>query len=1144
MQPIYLGESPVRSLPEGGQGSIVQRDGEPYYRIGNFHVMPPFFMTVVSGFDHWLFVSSTGGLTCGRRDPDHALFPYTTDDKIHDASTTTGPATCFLVDDGERISLWKPFSGDATVYRMERNLYKSLEGNTLIFEEVNHDLGLHFSYSWNTGERFGFIRKATLSNESAKPRSVHVLDGFRNLLPSGVERSLQTNKSTLVDAYKQAEAVPGIAAAIFSLSSILTDRAEPNEALHATVAWSVGLDQPGVLLSEDQLQNFCRGRAVEPESFERGKRGAFFVVDELRLSPESRRTWYMGADVGLGPAAVPGLLGMLRRGLAAEVIEDDIQAGTRRLRELVGRADGFQATSDGLVTGRHFSNTLFNIMRGGVFDRAYLFPVDDFLDFVDTWHAPLRETFAAVLASAGREVALSAVLEAARRAENPDMERLVLEYLPLTFSRRHGDPSRPWNHFSIEVRQAGGSNSLGYQGNWRDIFQNWEALALSYPEFVESFVTKFVNASTPDGFNAYRISKDGFEWEIFDPHDPWSNIGYWGDHQVGYLYRLLDLSCRFNPGVLEGLLGRDIFVYADVPYRIKPYQEQITDPRNTIEYDEERATAIQLRVEALGSDGQLVTLGDGALWRVNLLEKLLVPMLGKISNLVPGGGIWMNTQRPEWNDANNALVGYGVSMVTLCYLRAYTSSFRGLLKGASEESYPVSSELVLFLQGLEALLSENTTMLAGPVTDGQRKAFMDAAGQLSETWRASLYAGFSGQRSTIEVSRLVDFLDQAMCFLDHSIALNHREDGLFQSYNLVHFDHAGFSVEPLEEMLEGQVAVLSSGFLEVHQSLELLNRLRGSALYRNDQQSYLLYPDRNLPLFQEKNIVPRALLEGFALVQDDLRDGVGRYLERDPDGNVHFKGAFRNVSVLRKTLERDSKASTADVERLCQTYEAVFDHRRFKGRSGSMYKYEGLGCIYWHMVSKLALAVAEISCMAKYQDSDDDLVDGLVRHYTEIREGLGVHKSPAEYGAFTTDPYSHTPGSGGVQQPGLTGQVKEDVITRFSELGVSVAAGRVRFAPVLLGQHEFLKSRYEWRYCLGGAEASEVLEADSLAFCLCGTPVVYRLAETASVEVLDDAGNATTLEGNDLGPRFSRSLIQREGLIRKIRVDVPRAVIR
>ena len=36
----------------------------------------------------------------------------------------------------------------------------------------------------------------------------------------------------------------------------------------------------------------------------------------------------------------------------------------------------------------------------------------------------------------------------------------------------------------------------------------------------------------------------------------------------------------------------------------------------------------------------------------------------------------MNTQRPEWNDANNALVGNGVSMVTLCYLRRFLVYFQ------------------------------------------------------------------------------------------------------------------------------------------------------------------------------------------------------------------------------------------------------------------------------------------------------------------------------------------------------------------------------------------------------------------------------------------------------------------------------------
>ncbi len=38
------------------------------------------------------------------------------------------------------------------------------------------------------------------------------------------------------------------------------------------------------------------------------------------------------------------------------------------------------------------------------------------------------------------------------------------------------------------------------------------------------------------------------------------------------------------------------------------------------------------------------------------------------------------------------------------------------------------------------------------------------------------------------------------------------------------------------------------------------------------------------------------------------------------------------------------------------------------------------------------------------------------------------------YGAIPTDPYSHTPGFAGAQQPGMTGPVKED-ICRLGELG-------------------------------------------------------------------------------------------------------------
>ena len=155
-----------------------------------------------------------------------------------------------------------------------------------------------------------------------------------------------------------------------------------------------------------------------------------------------------------------------------------------------------------------------------------------------------------------------------------------------------------------------------------------------------------------------------------------------------------------------------------------------------------------------------------------------------------------------------------------------------------------------------------------------------------------------------------------------------------------------------------------------------------------------------------------------------------------------------------------------------------------------------------------------------------------------------MHKTPAEYGAFPVDPYSHTPGFAGVQQPGLTGQVKEDVITRFRQLGVRVAQGEVAFEPIILGHDEFLQEPAAWHYSTGGPELTEQLAAGSLAFTLCGVPVVYRLADAACVTVYGTEGAPTVIPGTRLGQALSQSLFGREQSIRRLVVDVPRAALR
>jgi hypothetical protein len=547
MTAAYVGGAPLNAGARKVEGQQVEIGGERFYRIVNCDAMAPFLMSIVSDSDQWMFVSSTGALTAGRRDPDHALFPYYTDDRIHDSQDQTGGKTIFLVARDGRIELWEPFSQRYEgLYRITRSLSKSIYGNKVIFEEVNHDLALSFSCTWMSSNRFGFVRRTALLNLSAEPVEIDLLDGIQNLLPHGLTRRFQLEYSTLADGYKENELDQETGLGLFKLSSIPADRPEPNEALRVTTVWSEGLQPARRLLCSAQVDRFRRGETVDEETLIRGRRGAYFVNSRLTIPSRGLREWSIVAEIDQDAANVAALRALLKSGgnLRAQ-LDEDVERGTVNLVRIVAGADGLQCTGDDLSSDRHFSNALFNTMRGGIPDCGYQVARSDFMAFIAKASHAVAARQAAFLNALPQNLLHSDLLELAVAQNDPDLERLAHEYLPLTFSRRHGDPSRPWNIFSIEVQNDRGERILNYQGNWRDIFQNWEALALSFPGYVESMIFKFADSSTADGYNPYRIMRDGFDWEVIDPHDAWSYIGYWGDHQAAYLVKLLEVSERY-----------------------------------------------------------------------------------------------------------------------------------------------------------------------------------------------------------------------------------------------------------------------------------------------------------------------------------------------------------------------------------------------------------------------------------------------------------------------------------------------------------------------------------------------------------------------------------------------------------------------
>jgi len=1148
---IFLGSSQLNHGLKQVSGDYVSLQGESYYRIENYSDMDDFFISVVSDSDHWLFISSRGGLTAGRVNCDSALFPYYTEDKIRDSSHHTGSRTIALVDRADRRLLWEPFSPVLSgVYRQQRNLYKNVLGDKLIFEEINADLGLRFSYTWSTSDRFGFVRQACIENMGSEPCTVDIVDGIENLLPYGVLAGTQNELSCLVDAYKKNERVGDSVLATYSMSSILSDRAEPSEALSTTTVWSHGAVQPKILLSSLQLDAFRRGDELVSEPEVLGRRGAYFLHQRLALSAGEGHEWGIVADVNQGPAAVQNTLVTVREPdhAAAEVAED-VRRGSDNLRKLVATADGLQVTGDALSANHHAANVLFNIMRGGVFTANYAIERSDLEAFCASWNAPVFEANQPFFTALPTSLSLHSLNEALVKTGDPRLERLCREYLPLSFSRRHGDPSRPWNRFSIQLKDTAGRRMLNYEGNWRDIFQNWEALGTSIPMFTVSMISKFVNASTADGYNPYRITRRGIDWERPEPENPWANIGYWGDHQLIYLLKLIEQAEAHDPSALRQLLSRRIFAYANVPYRIKAYADILTNPNNTIDFDHDLDSAIEDAVATIGADGRLMSGPDGGVYQVTLIEKLMVTLLAKIGNFIPDAGIWMNTQRPEWNDANNALVGTGVSVVTLCYLHRFLKRALSLLAGLEAGPLQVSAEVVAWYEATFAVLEANAAALtAGAVSDAQRKRVMDGLGLSSEAYRQAIYArGFSGEGAPVELEVLLRRLALMRDVSATSIHSNQRTDGLYHAYNRIQVGDEGVAIHYLYEMLEGQVAVLSADVLTPGASSELLASLRGSALYTSRQHSYLLYPDRKLPAFAERNVIPGEIVAASALLLRLRSENNSQLVEWDLAGNAYFSGSFNNTADVRLALQHLQNNGYPEVadesEAIEDLFSRLFDCANFTGRSGGMYAYEGLGSIYWHMVSKLLLAVQETLQWAEERGCQEDTLTALQAAYYEVRAGIGFNKSPDVYGAFPTDPYSHTPGFSGARQPGMTGQVKEEVLTRLGELGVRVESGCVAFRPSLLRRREFLITESAFAFIdVTGEQATAMLKPAQLGFTYCQVPVIYTLGEEAGTTVVRRDGSRVIFPDNVLDAATSRSLFMKLGEIAQVEVLVDRVL--
>jgi len=288
---------------------------------------------------------------------------------------------------------------------------------------------------------------------------------------------------------------------------------------------------------------------------------------------------------------------------------------------------------------------------------------------------------------------------------------------------------------------------------------------------------------------------------------------------------------------------------------------------------------------------------------------------------------------------------------------------------------------------------------------------MAKLGSAFSDYRATVVgSGFTGT-CTVTGEQLTELVDCACEHLDATIATARRPDGMFHSYNILHLNAPGESatVEYHSEMLEGQVAALSAGVLSDSEAVELMDCMLASSLYRPDIESFLLYPAVPPKSFLAKNVISEESCVSNALLVTCLEVGDTTIVLRDVSGVCRFAPELGDRSALLNALdncESHSVLASLAVQHRAETvalYEEVFGHHSYTGRSSSMYAFEGIGSVYWHMVAKLLVGIQQTMGRVPGGEGADEGHERLTNLYWKIRAGMGPKKLARSWGAIPTD---------------------------------------------------------------------------------------------------------------------------------------------
>lgn len=725
------------------------------YVMEDYQAMPPFssFLPGIAGpmgVPVWCYYNNRGQAVCsfGARDKDHAIMEFSPAHTAYREVSRTGFRT-FCKVNGTYGELFT------------RGCDMHIGGSEVEITCRDGVLEASALYFGVPGERTAALaRVLSVRNAGTEPVELELLDGMPELVPYGVDQDALKNMSNLAKAWMRAEDVE-TGVTCFRVRASMADTAQVTAVDGCN--FCLGWDERGALLRPLVQSSLVFGMDTSLTKAE-GFRAV--PLEQLCAGPQVTENCF--------PCCFFPKTALLRPGESV------------CLRSLYGQAEEKKRAA--ALAGRVEPGVWFAQKRRQA------------AELVEGLCAPVAcRTASPVFDAYCRQTYLDNLLRGGAPVFFEDNGKKTPFYL---YSRKHGDPEREYNYFSLGREYYAQGN-----GNFRDVNQNRRCDVLFAPGLEAENIHTFFDLIQTDGYNplvltacTYTLPEEsrgdvleglppkgrpGVERLLSGPFTPGTlamelencgltraeterltaravcaadsepdadfSEGYWCDHWT-YNLDLIETYLSVYPEREEELLfserryrwyeGRAL-----VNPRVKRYCETPGGLRQYHALDEETKAGTQ-RKWACDAGGEEL--------RSTLAEKLLLLCAVKTATLDAAGmGVEMEGGKPGWYDALNGLPGLlGSSMAESCELAR-------LLRFTARALSRQEGELALY-QEIAGLLGDVDEILR-KVDDPFLR--WDRLNRIKEDYRARTAFGFSGARQRAgrcELAGMLARMEQAV----------------------------------------------------------------------------------------------------------------------------------------------------------------------------------------------------------------------------------------------------------------------------------------------------------------------------------------------------------------------------------------------